>query len=99
MEHALSQLSNILPDYILPFAVSVLAHSSFFEDPKNLDQLKRVEKCIWFILEPLINNKEMFCFSLYTNLLEKMKASKSAFQPNDENVNTVSGIFIIFLLY
>jgi sister-chromatid-cohesion protein PDS5 len=90
VEHALSQLSNILPDYILPFAVAVLTHSSFYTDPLNIDQLKRVEKCLTFILEPLINNKETFCFSLYRNLIDRMKHSKSAYQSTDDLVNKVS---------
>lgn len=87
----MSQLSNILPDYILPFAISVLAHSSLFDNPTDVAQLKLIEKCLWFILEPLINNKETFCFSLYKNLIDRMKHSKSAHQPEDQEVNQVSG--------
>lgn len=89
MEGALGQLANILPDYILPFAVTVLAHSSILQDRNSVEQLQTVEKCLNFILEPLIHNKETFCFSLYTNMIEKMKQSKSAYQPLDDQVNEV----------
>lgn len=89
VEGALGQLANILPDYILPFAITVLSHSSILEDCTNIEELKTVEKCLNFILEPLINNKDTFCFSLYTNMIEKMKHAKSAFQPHNENINEV----------
>lgn len=89
MEGALGQLGNILPDYILPFAVTVLAHSTLLEDNRNIEQLKNVEKCMNFILDPLVGNKETFCFSLYTNMIQKMKLSKSAFQPHNDQINEV----------
>lgn len=93
MDGALGQLGNILPDYILPFAVSVLAHSTLLEESSNKEQLKTVEKCLSFILEPLVSNKETFCFSLYTNMIKKMKHSKSAYQPHNDQINEVNSTF------
>lgn len=87
---ALSQLSNILPDYILPFAIAVLAHSDAFDDLTDVNQLKQVEKCLFFILEPLVSNADTFCFSLYKTLIERMKHSKSAHKPTNDAVNKVS---------
>lgn len=89
MDGALGQLGNILPDFILPFAIAVLAHSTLLEECTNIEQLKTVEKCLNFILEPLVGNKETFCFSLYTNMIQKMKHSKSAYQPHNEQTNEV----------
>lgn len=90
VEGALGQLANILPDYILPFAITVLSHSNLLEDRTNIQELMVVEKCLNFVLEPLINNKDTFCFSLYKNMVEKMKHAKSAFQPLNDEVNEVS---------
>lgn len=91
VEGALGQLANILPDYILPFAITVLSHSNhLLENRTNIEELKTAEKCLNFILEPLINNKDTFCFSLYTNMIEKMKHAKSAYQPHNDDVNEVS---------
>jgi sister chromatid cohesion protein PDS5 len=92
VEGALGQLANILPDYILPFAITVLSHSNILEDCTNISELQVVEKCLNFILEPLISNKDTFCFSLYTNMIEKMKHAKSAYQPHNDDVNEVSFI-------
>lgn len=90
VEGALGQLANILPDYILPFAITVLSHSNIIlEDRTNIEELKNVEKCLNFILDPLINNKDTFCFSLYKNMIEKMKQAKSAYQPTNSVVNEV----------
>lgn len=91
-------MANILPDYILPFAVTVLSHSNIvLEDRTNIDELKIVEKCLNFILEPLINNKDTFCFSLYKNMIEKMKQAKSAYQPMNAAVNEVRFVSSHFL--
>lgn len=90
VEGALGQLANILPDYILPFAITVLSHNNLLEDRTNIQELMVVEKCLNFVLEPLINNKDTFCFSLYKNMIEKMKNAKSAFQPLNDEVNEVS---------
>jgi sister chromatid cohesion protein PDS5 len=90
VEGALGQLANILPDYILPFAVTVLSHSSLLESRSNIEDLQMAEKCLNFVLEPLIVNRDTFCFSLYKNMIEKMKNAKSAFQPLSDDVNEVS---------
>ena len=90
VEGAMGQLANILPDYILPFAITVLSHSNLLQERTNLEELQMVEKCLNFILEPLINNKDTFCFSLYKNMVEKMKHAKSAYQPHDDDVNEVN---------
>jgi sister-chromatid-cohesion protein PDS5 len=70
--------------------VTVLSHSNLIDDCSNIEDLKVVEKCLNFILEPLINNKDTFCFSLYKNMVEKMKHAKSAYQPTSDDVNEVS---------
>lgn len=89
VEGALEQLANILPDYILPFGITVLAHSDYLDDTTSMEQLAEAEKCLKFILDPMIRNKDTFCFSLYKNMIQKMKNSKSAFQPMNDQVNEV----------
>lgn len=82
---------HILPDYMLGFAVPVLAHDPNFTNPNLRAQLTQVEKCLWLILEPLITSKEFFSFGFYKNLVNRMKNHKDALQPDDEEMNTVSG--------
>lgn len=95
VEGALEQLANILPDYILPFGITVLAHSEYLDDTTSMEQLAEAEKCLKFILDPMIRNKDTFCFSLYKNMIQKMKNSKSAFQPMNDQVNEVRICIVI----
>lgn len=84
------QLPHILPDYMLVFAVPVLTHDPNFTSVSDPVQLKQVEKCLWLILEPLITNREFFCFGFYKNLIQRMKNHRDAYKPDDSTVNHVS---------
>lgn len=100
IDHAMNQISLILPDYMLAFAVPVLTHDPNFTDPTSLMQLRQVEKCLWLILEPLIMQKEHFCFGFYKNLIDRMKNQKDALRPECELTNHVRFFFIFkFLIF
>lgn len=86
----MSQLPHILPDYMLVFAVPVLTHDPNFTSVNDPIQLKQIEKCLWLILEPLITNREFFCFGFYKNLIQRMKNHRDAYKPDDSTVNHVS---------
>lgn len=86
----MSQLPHILPDYMLVFAVPVLTHDPNFTQWDDPVQLKQVEKCLWLILEPLVMNKEFFCFGFYKNLVDRMKQHKDALKKEDDETNYVS---------
>lgn len=87
VERAMSQLPHILPEYMLVFAIPVLTHDPQFTDFTDPAQLRAAEKCLWLILDPLINNKEFFCCGFYRNIIERMKNHKDAFKPDDEPTN------------
>lgn len=103
----MSQLPHILSDYMLVFAVPVLTHDPNFTNHDDPVQLKQLEKCLWLILEPLISNKEFFCFGFYKNLIDRMKHHKDSYKSDDDATNCVSvpnfakivkiEIFIFFL--
>lgn len=85
----MSQLPHILPDYMLVFAVTVLTHDPRFTRHTDPAQLRQIERCLWLILEPLVTNKEFFCFGFYKNLIERMKNHKDALKPDDAETNNV----------
>jgi sister-chromatid-cohesion protein PDS5 len=87
VERAMRQLPHILPDYMLLFAITVLTHDPNFNDPKSFSDLKGIEKCLWLILEPLIKNKEFFCFAFYKNIIDKLKNHRNAYKQEDEASN------------
>lgn len=86
----MSQLPHILSDYMLVFAVPVLTHDPNFTNFEDPVQLKQLEKCLWLILEPLISNKEFFCFGFYKNLIDRMKHHKDSYKSDDDATNCVS---------
>lgn len=85
----LGQLPHILPDYMLVFAVPILAHDPEFTSHLIISQLKVIQQCLWFILEPLITKNEYYCYGFYKNLIERMKSHKDALKPEDNNMNYV----------
>lgn len=89
-ERGMGQLAHILPDYMLVFAVPVLAHDPDFTSNEDMEQLTRVRQCLWFILEPLMTKNEFYCFGFYKNLIERMKNHKDALKGEDDSMNYVS---------
>lgn len=89
-DKALGQLPHILPDYMLVFAVPILAHDPMLSRWDDVQDLSRVKQCLWFILEPLVMKSEYYCYGFYKNLIEKMKNHKDAIRPDDDSINYVS---------
>ncbi|XP_011506511.1 PREDICTED: sister chromatid cohesion protein PDS5 homolog B-B isoform X1 [Ceratosolen solmsi marchali] len=87
VERAVGKLPHILPDYMLVFAVPILAHDPEFFSHTLITHLKIIQQCLWFILEPLITKNEYYCFGFYKNLIERMKNHKDALRPDDEATN------------
>ncbi|XP_003426788.1 sister chromatid cohesion protein PDS5 homolog B isoform X2 [Nasonia vitripennis] len=89
VERAMGQgkLPHILPDYMLVFAVPILAHDPEFTSHTSISHLKVIQQCLWFILEPLITKNEYYCYGFYKNLIERMKNHKDAWKPDDEEMN------------
>ena len=75
---------------MLVFAVPILAHDPDFICHTRVDQLKNIQQCLWFILEPLITKNEYYCFGFYKNLIERMKNHKDAVNPDNDFMNYVS---------
>lgn len=93
------QLPHILPDYMLVFAVPILAHDPEFTSHLMINQLKVIQQCLWFILEPLITKNEYYCYGFYKNLIERMKSHKDALKPDDNNMNYVNVFKYLFIAY
>ncbi|KAJ8934137.1 hypothetical protein NQ314_013596 [Rhamnusium bicolor] len=77
-DKAMSQLPHILPDYMLVFAVPVLAHDPNLSKWDDVQELTRAKHCLWFILEPLVTKSDYFSYGFYKSLIERMKNHKDA---------------------
>ncbi|XP_044744637.1 sister chromatid cohesion protein PDS5 homolog B [Coccinella septempunctata] len=86
-DKALNQLPHILPDYMLVFAVPILAHDPSFTKWDEVEELKVAKQCLWFILEPLVTKSDYFSYGFYKTLIERMKNHKDAIRPEDDSMN------------
>ncbi|XP_062127886.1 LOW QUALITY PROTEIN: sister chromatid cohesion protein PDS5 homolog B [Drosophila sulfurigaster albostrigata] len=68
-----SQSLHILPDYMLAFAIPVLVHDPNYTNHEDYVQLRKMEKCLRFIIEPLMAKRESFVYSFYKQLLHLIK--------------------------
>ena len=85
------QLPSILPDYMLVFAIAVLAHHPEFECISDVDFLKRIRTALWFVMEPLMVKNDNFSFGFYKALVERIKSHVDAMSDQDDNsLNEVS---------
>uniref|UniRef100_A0A158QJ13 TPR_REGION domain-containing protein n=1 Tax=Rodentolepis nana TaxID=102285 RepID=A0A158QJ13_RODNA len=76
----------LLPDFVLAYAIHLLAHDPDWEDPDDVARLNVVKSALWFIMEPIMaggNN-----YTLLRQLLEQIKHSQDALRPGDESINT-----------
>lgn len=90
VEKAVNELQHVLPDYTIVFTIAVLANDPLFTDVTNVQQLRIIERSLWLVLEPLVNNKDYFSFTFYKTMVERIKKTKNALKPDDDVLNTVS---------
>jgi sister-chromatid-cohesion protein PDS5 len=81
------QLPNLMPDYMLCFAVMVLTHLPLYENNKDVQVLEQLKNALWFILEPLMVKNENFSLQFYKLLLEMMKCHIDASDQPSEVLN------------
>ncbi|EDV35799.1 uncharacterized protein Dana_GF12284, isoform B [Drosophila ananassae] len=68
-----SQSQHIQPDYMLAFAIPVLVNDPRYTNHEDYVQLRKMEKCLRFILEPLMAKRESFVYGFYKQLLQLIK--------------------------
>ena len=88
----MDQLPNIMPDYMLCFAVVILTHIPTYETNKDVQVLEQLKNALWFVLEPLMVKNENFSLQFYKMLLEMMKSHVVASDPPSDLLNHVSYI-------
>ncbi|KAK7097021.1 sister chromatid cohesion protein PDS5 homolog A-like [Littorina saxatilis] len=80
-------MASVLPDYILPYTIHLLAHDPDFKSYDHLESLKSLKECLWFVLEPLIGRTEDYNYAFLRRMIEKIKQTKDAQAPEDEALN------------
>lgn len=78
-------------NYLPLHAISLLTHSSLLNDPNDLLELRKIEKCLKFIIDPLIDSLESTNnISCIKYLIGRVKLNKNKMEPDSECLNIVS---------
>ncbi|KAI8502919.1 Sister chromatid cohesion protein PDS5 A [Branchiostoma belcheri] len=84
---AQAKLMSLLPDYVVPYTIHLLAHDPRFRDRQKVEQLKDIKECLWFIMEPLIMRSENQNYIFVKKLIEVIKSTKDAQCPDKQDAN------------
>ena len=88
-----SQLYTVQPDYMLAYAIAVLAHLPAYEAHTDVPMLERLKTALWFVMEPLILKSDAaFVYGFYKQLIEKLKVHTLASEPSNEVLNKVRAV-------
>lgn len=74
-----------LPEYYVCYATYLLAHYSDFESYDDVDALRELKDCMWFVLEPILNRKDADRAPplLLTKIFNDIKLSRDVSDAND----------------
>ncbi|CAL1601436.1 unnamed protein product [Knipowitschia caucasica] len=81
------KMVSLLPEYVVPYMIHLLAHDPDFTKPQDYDQLKDIKECLWFMLEVLMTKNENNSHAFLRKMVENIKQTKDAQSPDDVKAN------------
>ncbi|VDN14325.1 unnamed protein product [Dibothriocephalus latus] len=75
-------LFAILPDFVLAYAIHLLAHDPDWSSIDDTARLLSIKSAVWFVLEPIMSGANNYSF--LRRLLELIKHSRDALCPEDD---------------
>uniref|UniRef100_A0A7N8Y6A2 PDS5 cohesin associated factor A n=1 Tax=Mastacembelus armatus TaxID=205130 RepID=A0A7N8Y6A2_9TELE len=84
---AQEKLVSLLPEYVVPYMIHLLAHDPDFTKPHEYEQLKDIKECLWFMLEVLMTKNENNSHAFLRKMVENIKQTKDAQCPDDAKAN------------
>ncbi|XP_077518233.1 cohesin associated factor B pds5 isoform X4 [Amblyomma americanum] len=78
------KLITILPDYVVPYAIHLLAHDPCLHKYDDVPALVQIKECLWFLMEPLITKNDGYSFSFFKRLIENIKQTRDNQCPDDK---------------
>ncbi|CAM9528228.1 sister chromatid cohesion protein PDS5 homolog B isoform X1 [Lampetra fluviatilis] len=81
------KLLSLLPEYMVPYTIHLLAHDPDFTKVQDVEQLKDIRECLWFILEVLMTKDENNSHAYIRKMVENIKQAKDAQGPDDPKMN------------
>ncbi|XP_071951417.1 sister chromatid cohesion protein PDS5 homolog A-B-like isoform X2 [Antedon mediterranea] len=80
-----AQMMSLLPEYVIPYTIHLLAHDPDFVTLKDLEAMRDIKECLLFMLEPLLAKSENFSF--LKKLIETIKTMKDGQNPDEKSAN------------
>ncbi|KAG9491937.1 hypothetical protein GDO78_000439 [Eleutherodactylus coqui] len=81
------KLLSLLPEYVVPYTIHLLAHDPDYVKIQDIEQLKDIKECLWFILEILMSKNENNSHAFIRKMVENIKQTKDAQAPDDPKMN------------
>ncbi|XP_059845040.1 sister chromatid cohesion protein PDS5 homolog A isoform X2 [Hypanus sabinus] len=81
------KLLSLLPEYVVPYTVHLLAHDPDFTKTQDIEQLRDIKECLWFMLEVLMAKNENNSHAFIRKMVENIKQTKDAQAPDDGKMN------------
>uniref|UniRef100_A0A8C0SX79 PDS5 cohesin associated factor B n=1 Tax=Canis lupus familiaris TaxID=9615 RepID=A0A8C0SX79_CANLF len=81
------KLLSLLPEYVVPYTIHLLAHDPDYVKVQDIEQLKDVKECLWFVLEILMAKNENNSHAFIRKMVENIKQTKDAQGPDDAKMN------------
>ncbi|CAH8484997.1 unnamed protein product [Dicrocoelium dendriticum] len=78
-------LYGLLPDFVLPYLIYLLAHDPQWSHPYDVNRLNRVKASLWFVMEPVVTRGHNFVF--LRKIIEKIKHTRDALAPDNALMN------------
>uniref|UniRef100_A0A6Q2XXT6 PDS5 cohesin associated factor A n=1 Tax=Esox lucius TaxID=8010 RepID=A0A6Q2XXT6_ESOLU len=81
------KMLSLLPEYVVPYMIHLLAHDPDFTKPQDFEQLRDLKECLWFMLEVLMVKNENNSHAFLRKMVENIKQTKDAQCPDDPKAN------------
>ncbi|XP_033871267.3 sister chromatid cohesion protein PDS5 homolog A [Acipenser ruthenus] len=81
------KLLSLLPEYVVPYMIHLLAHDPDFTKPQDSEQLRDIKECLWFMLEVLMTKNENNSHAFLKKMVDNIKQTKDAQAPDDPKTN------------
>uniref|UniRef100_A0A8C6LST8 PDS5 cohesin associated factor B n=1 Tax=Nothobranchius furzeri TaxID=105023 RepID=A0A8C6LST8_NOTFU len=81
------KLLSLLPEYVVPYTIHLLAHDPDYVKVQDIEQLKEIKEALWFVLEIIMAKNENNSHAFIRKMVENIKQTKDAQCSTDPKIN------------
>uniref|UniRef100_A0A669E1S4 PDS5 cohesin associated factor B n=1 Tax=Oreochromis niloticus TaxID=8128 RepID=A0A669E1S4_ORENI len=81
------KLFSLLPEYVVPYTIHLLAHDPDYVKVQDIEQLKEIKEALWFVLEIIMAKNENNSHAFIRKMVENIKQTKDAQAATDPKTN------------